>query len=310
MNIKQLQHIRQHLIKSLELTECLMKELGLEVPPLAPEKSNEPLSTQKASETKKPKKAKRKLPVDVDNPDWPHAIPESVIVKTDSQKWARANTILTKFQEMEGPALDFGCGDGHITIVMSDQKIPTIGYDIRESRIWNRITSDENIFTTDWNTVVEKGPYKSILLHDVIDHVEEESIEELLNKVATILDDHGFVYIMAHPFSSRHGGHLYEHINKAYIHLLLNDEEIAEYDGIPSNQFIIKPQGQYQKYFTKDFVIVEKKVVPQPIEPWVSKNLIPHIKEIWFPDMDTSKVEKVLQIGGIYYTLKKIATPI
>lgn len=306
-NQAQLKQLRDQLRTSLNLVNELLKE--------GPSEPSEDTPAEKSPESpakaEKAKKAKRKFRVDIDDPDWPVALPEGVIVVNDSQKWARASTIFTKFETMQGPVLDFGCGEGYTTVFLRDQNIKVTGYDRVSSEKWSRISASDDVFTNDWETIKENGPYKSVMLHDVIDHVEGETIEEVLSKIDSVLDENGRVYVMAHPYSSRHGGHLYTEKNKAYLHLLLEDEEIAEdFPDAPFNQQIIKPQGQYQKYFTDQFTIIDKKVVPQNLEPWVIENLVPEIKKRWFGTLDQSKVEKILQIGGIYYTLGKLSHPV
>jgi len=100
-------------------------------------------------------------------------------------------------------------------------------------------------------------------------------------------------------------------INKAYLHLLLSNSDIADkYPNTPPNQRIVKPLGQYQKYFTQNFAIIGKKVVQQNIEPWIVKNLVPTIEQLWYPGLDQNQIIKILQTGGVYYTLKKLSNPI
>src|SRR5690554_6005469 len=108
-NQAQLKQLRDQLRNSLNLVNELLKE--------GPSEPSEATLAEKGPEnsqaTENPKKAVRKLPVDIDDPNWPAAMPEGVIVINDSQKWARASTIFTKFETMQGPVLDFGCGEGH-----------------------------------------------------------------------------------------------------------------------------------------------------------------------------------------------------
>ena len=306
-NAAQLKEVRDSLRSALNIINDILKE-GPSEPSGSP--PNQKAASSPTS-PKKPKKTKRRLPVDIDDPNWPAALPSGVIVNNNPKKWVRANTIFTKFETFKGPVLDFGCGEGHTTITLHDQNLESVGYDREANESWAKISSSDGIFTDDWEAVKEKGPYESVLLHDVLDHIEGEEIEDALKKIASVMTDNGRVYVMAHPFSSRHGGHLYYHENKAYLHLLLDDDDIAEnFPGTPFNQQIVKPQGQYQKYITDQFTIVNKKVIPQAIEPWVCTNLLPAIKDRWFETLDISKVEKILQIGGIYYTLEKLSDPV
>lgn len=314
MDKKNLMKLHKQLSVSLATVEQMLVELGSPAPTEAPEKpdviTGSTETVQKPPQPPKPTEAKRELSVDIHDPDWPIALPESVIVRSDSQKWARANTILTKFEKIKGPVLDFGCGEGHTTISLRDLGSDATGYDIKDHESWVSLSSD-GVFTTDWDIIQDKGPFQSVLFHDVVDHVENESIEDVMQKINSVLVDNGRVYVMAHPYSSRHGGHLYEVENKAYLHMLLDDDKIKEiYPDIPPNQKIVKPQGNYQRFFTGSFTIEHKKVIPQSIEPWILTNLLPEIKERWYQDLQPEQVEKILQIGGIYYTLRKLPATI
>lgn len=304
---EQLKEIRDQLRTTLNFVNNILKEGSSEAKGSL--QGSEAPDSPPISE--KPKEVKRRLPVPMDDPNWPVALPTGAIVANDSQKWARANTIFTKFETFRGKTLDFGCGEGHTTVALHDQNIQVVGYDNQVYENWVKISSSDELFTADWDTIVRDGPYDSILLHDVLDHVEGEEVEEALEKVDSVLAEKGRVYVMTHPYSSRHGGHLYTTTNKAYLHLLLDDEDIAQnFPDAPPNQQIVKPQGQYQKYLTSRFTILDKKVIPQTVEPWVITNLLPAIKERWYGDLEKSKIEKILKIGGIYYTLEKLANPV
>ena len=71
-----------------------------------------------------------------------------------------------------------------------------------------------------------QGPFDLVVLYDVIDHCEDPVAT--LNAVRSVCHDKTVVFLRTHPFCGPHGGHIYRQINKAYVHLFFNDEELTE----------------------------------------------------------------------------------
>jgi hypothetical protein len=143
--------------------------------------------------------------------------------------------------------LDFGCGEGHLARFVSDEASVSVGYDIVKSGSLPWESEDERfLLTTDADKVSSMGPYDVILLYDVLDHVSVE-MSEVLRSAGGFLSDDGVIIVRCHPWSSRHGGHVYRKINRAFVHLVLTNEEMSSLGAeTPDSQRIILPIQVYE----------------------------------------------------------------
>ena len=82
-------------------------------------------------------------------------------------------------------------------------------------------------YSTNFEKVKENAPYDIILIYDVLDH-SVGNPTDLLKQAASVLSDNGKIYLRCHPWCSRHGGHLYRQINKAFVHLVLSEKELEQ----------------------------------------------------------------------------------
>lgn len=75
-----------------------------------------------------------------------------------------------------------------------------------------------------------------------------------------------------HPWISRHGTHLYTKLNKAFIHLVFNDEEIKTLiqDYQPEkNQKVIKPLSTYDAFVAESGLKKEsRQEIKDTVEPF------------------------------------------
>ncbi len=200
----------------------------------------------------------KKLKELLNSDQWPAAVEPSLIcdVSSEQDKEYRAEGILDLIIDISLNGLsflDFGCGEGHVVEKAALQKPKiSVGYDIVQSERWEQWPQNDNMtLTTKWEDVVAKGPYNVILLYDVVDHIEEDVIEEL-KKIKEVLSPGGKVFVRCHPWCSRHGTHLYRQINKAYIHLVFTEEELKElgFFGQKTRE-VIHPIATYEKWFKK-----------------------------------------------------------
>lgn len=225
---------------------------------------------------------------------WPNAVPEESICKTEEEKLIRAESIIDTFHNIENKKiLDFGCGEGHLAYQLSKLNIKSVlGYDILDQE-WDHFSKSENLtFSTDIKKVNKNGPYDIIVLYDVIDHVElnddEENVLEIAKKV---LAPSGKIYLRCHPWVSRHGSHLYKQINKAYVHLVFNKDELYSLgirDELYLNKFI-HPLGKYRKLIKEaGLVIYKEEITTAPVERFFKKeaNISRRIKQNWSSSED------------------------
>jgi SAM-dependent methyltransferase len=221
---------------------------------------------------------------DLRNPLWPEAVDPSMIcdVSSEEDKAERANSVLDLYIEEKiknKKFLDFGCGEGHIVIAAEENKASfSIGYDIRDTFSQELKKSNPDSFTTNWEKVKENGPYDIILMYDVFDHLENESEIEVFNKIKEVLAPNGKFYVRMHPWTSRHGGHLYHECNKAFLHIALLDYELEDFLGKKVEVKVNKhfyPLRKYRDTISKtEFKIITENIVNQDLEPTIRDSQI------------------------------------
>jgi 2-polyprenyl-3-methyl-5-hydroxy-6-metoxy-1,4-benzoquinol methylase len=196
--------------------------------------------------------------------DWPEALPKNLIADTVTTSALRAETIVdlvvTEYLN-DVKFLDYGCGDGLTTIVTANRNTKlSVGYDIidiNQSHVLPNL-----LFTNDISNVIENGPYDVILLYDVLDHLTDDPIATL-KMLSSLLNTNGKIYIRNHPWCSKHGGHLYESLNKAYLHIIFDEVELTRLQGLQT-QHIIKltsPVQTYREWFKASNLIIEHESI-------------------------------------------------
>lgn len=234
---------------------------------------------------------------------WPEAVPGQMIVKSSEERQRRSKSIIHDFirQPVRGQrVLDLGCGAGDCTTTAFEQGAVAIGYDAVPHADW---TTQKGEFTTDLEVVKEKGPYDIVLMYDVYDHRSREySIEPILQLLPKITTPKALIYARVHPFSSRHGGHLYETLNKAYVHLFLTPPEIEKLGGkLDTYSRIIHPEVVYPATWGKlGFPIVSQKssiVVPEPI----IETFLPFVAPLWHQQCKITDFSQILHIMSIQF---------
>lgn len=169
--------------------------------------------------------------------EWPEAVFDFQIVdeNLEDEKMDRAESIidiLVTEDLKDKKFLDFGCGEGHMAKYASKEAKLSIGYDLlrsEKSKFNWEVLEDNFLLTTDFEKAKQYGPYDIILIYDVLDHCED-LMESVLEKAKSLLTPEGKIYLRCHPWSGRHGGHLYRKINKAFVHLILRDDELKDLD--------------------------------------------------------------------------------
>jgi 2-polyprenyl-3-methyl-5-hydroxy-6-metoxy-1,4-benzoquinol methylase len=209
--------------------------------------------------------------------EWPQAAPDFLICEENEQdKIDRAEGIISYLSQdlRDKSFLDFGCGEGHVALNASTSgATKSHGYDILKSGNLNWEEKKESfLLTSDFEKIKKNAPYDFVLLYDVLDHTENPV--EVLNKIRQIVDDNSKIFVRCHPFSSRHGTHLYRKLNKAYVQLVFTDEELTELGLIGDiKQKTYFPINENNKWFDgARFKVVSQDGVKTLVEDFFKDN--------------------------------------
>lgn len=207
--------------------------------------------------------------------NWPEAVPADYISVTEKEKELRAGHILDSIikENLENKKfLDLGCGDGLATKQALRQNCNlAVGYDVKPNSTWQN--NQKLMYTNNFIDVKEKGPYDVILMYDVLDHCQNpvallQSAKEVLGEKADEKALTGRIYLRCHPWCSRHGGHLYNQLNKAYIHLIFNNKELERLGlNLEPILEITDPEREYDKIIKEaGLEIFYKDIKTHPVE--------------------------------------------
>lgn len=246
---------------------------------------------------------------DYDDLDWPEAVNQHLIIDEDQdsvKKEFRAVQIigLMGVPTKDCRILDCGCGDGYVAKELANNAAEVIGYDINTFQTWSKFSKPNLKFTTNKNDFGEQFDF--IVIYDVLDHIEGESPEEFLTWVSKALKPNGRIFLRCHPWTSRHGGHLYTKINKAYLHLALTTDELTKLGfKLTPNLKINRPLATYDTIISKAGLSIEsRKGFNDVVEPYFSKTLLDRIIKInWAGEIDHSTAIKIMSSQYIDYHL-------
>jgi SAM-dependent methyltransferase len=178
----------------------------------------------------------------VKSPLWPSAVPEELICKAESEedKQERAEGIIYLMinEDLSNKRfLDFGCGEGHVVFQAAKNNVEkSVGYDPHSSL---PDSDDKCYFSNDFEKVREQGPFDIVLMYDVLDHLDgiDSSVDDaemghrmakVLSQVKLVTHENSKIYLRCHPWCSRHGGHLYNSLNKAFAHVVFSKSELED----------------------------------------------------------------------------------
>jgi len=203
---------------------------------------------------------------------WPEAVNPLLIcnISDESDKLERAEGILEFFinDDLQSKKfLDFGCGEGHLTKIASQKRTKiSWGYDITESWAAGNLT-------TNWDQIKQDAPFDIICLYDVVDHIEIETVDDIMKKLREVSNVDTKIYIRCHPWCGRHAGHLYDQINKAFVHVVFTEEELKDM-GYTTTKItkIIHPITTYEGWFEPHFKIAKRDILTTPVEPFFKNN--------------------------------------
>lgn len=226
---------------------------------------------------------------------WPQAVDPELICDDSSvdDQETRAEGLIDFLidEDLEGKKfLDFGCGEGHVAQkALEKNPLISMGYDIKAHSSWPTLVfppEKKDGLTTDWDKIIANGPYDVVLINDVLDHLEGIEHVAQLKKIKDVMTPGGRVYVRCHPYCSRHGTHLYKKMNKAFIHLIFSEVELARL-GLSSGLFthkIIHPNMVYKQWFNDSgFDLISDNNIINNLEDFFHMNPIVNerIKDNW-----------------------------
>jgi SAM-dependent methyltransferase len=240
-------------------------------------------------------------PPDYNSEDWPEAVDPDMIVSSDADKHFRALHIVPLIPPMQGKfVLDCGCGEGYNSAEFANSAAQVIGYDLKENEKWVDHAKDNLIFTAD-KQIVTSHRFNLIVLYDVIDHIVGDP-EDFFIWIAGLLTSDGEVYIRAHPWTGRTGGHAYESINKAYIHLALTPDELPLEHNVKTNQ----PMAAYEQWFKAAGLKIEgKNIFVTEVEEFFSGAILDRMIKINWGGIRPEAIQEALATHFIDYRLSR-----
>jgi 2-polyprenyl-3-methyl-5-hydroxy-6-metoxy-1,4-benzoquinol methylase len=250
------------------------------------------------------------------DPEWPKAVDEDAVCDIESAEdlMYRGEQIIDNMidRNLEGVRfLDFGCGDGYVVdAALARGVAEAVGYDIKEKN-WNFPEKANRWYTTEFNDL-ESRAYDVILLYDVLDHCEKPI--EVLNRIGMLLAPNGVVYVRCQPWTSRHGGHMWRQINKAYIHLAVDDDHLKKlgYKVEPVTK-VLRPLRTYKEWFAQtNFKVKKEDVSTEVLENYFHKDNIKKIlhrhwdtERLKEPALNDQKINQILEIEFADFVLQQ-----
>lgn len=241
----------------------------------------------------------------IEKGDWPLAIENSLLCNSDEQIQKRADAVLDLLvaENLKGKRfLDYGCGKGHtIPSALKREAALVMGYDITDEYEFDR----QN-FTSNFDVVKNNAPYDIILLHDVLDHIQVLDPVQAIVQAASVLSPNGRIYLRNHPWSSRHGGHLYLGKNLAFLHLIFDEIELTRCLGIQPDHVlkISQPVETYRHWFREaGLSIKDEFIIRTEVEPFFKNHqaILDKLSKIW---ESNEVIESYMEIDFVEYVLE------
>jgi len=224
------------------------------------------------------------------SPLWPSAVPDELICKKESveDKQERAEGVIYLMINedlSEKSFLDFGCGEGHAVLQAAKNGVSkAVGYDPYSSLL---DSNEKCSFVNDFEKVREQGPFDIVLVYDVLDHLKgfEDGMStdemaghmaETLSQVKSVTHEGSKIYLRCHPWCSRHGGHLYNSLNKAFVHVVLSKDELIEMGHeVETVAKVTYPRATYDSAIAKAGLKVNSQdIIRTSVEGFFTKGLI------------------------------------
>ncbi len=253
---------------------------------------------------------------DLQDPEWPQAVPphRNVTKGGDVEKQFRAAQIVSSVLQgnayvSEGArVLDVGCGEGHVAKELAALGAElVVGYDVVPSPKWKDFTNEHLVFETRRENV--NGSYDLIVLYDALDHIVGDDPIGIMAWAKSLLKEDGRIILRTHPWTARHGGHVYEDgPNLAYLHLIMTPDELAQAGiDVPSNLRLTRPMAAYDHVFKEvGLRVCERKAHTEAVEPFFAGAIMDRILKVtWRGTLDADSALKIMTNQFVDYVLSK-----
>jgi 2-polyprenyl-3-methyl-5-hydroxy-6-metoxy-1,4-benzoquinol methylase len=230
------------------------------------------------------------------SPQWPEAVqPFLICSDTEADKIERAEGIASYFEVdwNNKKILDFGCGEGHLAYHFQKQGAKSFGYDIIKTGALEWEAPTNTLLTTDFKKIKESKPFDYVILYDVLDHCTDPVAT--LKQIHEVCDQKTTLLVRCHSWMSRHGGHLYKKLNKAYIQLFFSPKELEIMGLVPeTTQKYYFPILTHKEWFKNaGFMVVKEDVVQSFIEDFFRKkemsDRLPNLWQGQYPEWQMSQ---------------------
>lgn len=211
---------------------------------------------------------------------WPEAVPSFLVAKdtSDADQTNRANAVLDMMldRNVEGlNFLDFGCGEGWIARQATKRGVKeSVGFDIKAHDNWANLKGAS--YTASFSDL-PPNHFDVVMLYDVLDHTEDPM--GVMAQVRHVMKRDGTIYVRCHPWTSKHASHIYKQgVNRAYLHLFLQYDEIVELIGQPPMFTRIEknPLEAYRWWF-HEFEVKKERMVKEDVSDFF---FVPSFKEL------------------------------
>lgn len=244
------------------------------------------------------------LRYEIKNETWPEA---EDLKMPKIQKTLKMMGELISVPVKNKTILEFGCCDSNLSSIIKNkfEAKQVVFFDNFLCHEINKSLLDQNVIYTDMFRIVQQAaPYDIIIMNDVIDHLEKpvywlKQVAETLNK------NSGRLFVRCHPYTGRNGTHLSEQINKAFLHLIFNDDELATL-GV-SNKYTRKITDgleTYKRFFEEaNLKVLNHKIYTKSMELIMLKNPV-ILNRIKIKTKIENNLHETLEIEHIDFELK------
>lgn len=178
--------------------------------------------------------------------------------------------------------LDLGCGRGGKTAYYKSEGAKmVIGLDLRMEalKIANEFTAKhspgENAFFLRANAFslpFHDDSFDHIILNDMVEHILEYEVEQILNEMKRVLNPSGSIIIDFPPYYNPRGSHLYDYVYIPYCHLLFSQKALIEYCKDEANPFVIRQFEELNRITAYRFRKIVKRIGLKPTTYNLLKN--------------------------------------